>query len=73
MHLVKPGLRHQDLEGPSFRFSWKIKKLCLIDFFVFESWQTAEELWLIPPLKTPRSCVEYSRLRHLSSNGQTAY
>jgi hypothetical protein len=26
MHLIKPGLRHQDLEGihlPSFRFSWK--------------------------------------------------
>jgi hypothetical protein len=29
MHLIKPGLRHQDLEGihlPSFRFSWKLKE-----------------------------------------------
>jgi hypothetical protein len=39
MHLIKPGLRHQDLEGinlPSFRFSWKLNKLCQVDFFVFE-------------------------------------
>jgi hypothetical protein len=44
MHQIKPELRRQDLEGfhlPSFRFSWKIKKLCRVDFFVFESWQTA--------------------------------
>jgi hypothetical protein len=47
MHLIKPGLRHRDLEGihlPSFRFSWKLKKLCRVDFFVFESWQTAEDV-----------------------------
>jgi hypothetical protein len=51
MHLFKPGLQHQDLEGidlPSFRFSWKTKKLCRVIFFVFESWQTAEDLdWII--------------------------
>jgi hypothetical protein len=44
MHQIKPELRRQDLEGihlPSFRFSWKLKKLCRVDFFVFESWQTA--------------------------------
>jgi hypothetical protein len=38
------GTRRQDVEGihlPSFRFSWKLKKLCRVDFFVFESWQTA--------------------------------
>jgi hypothetical protein len=32
MHLIKPGLRHKDLEGihlPSFKFSWKLKKLDL--------------------------------------------
>jgi hypothetical protein len=43
-HQIKPELRRQDLEGihlPSFRFSWKLKKLCRVDFFVFESWQTA--------------------------------
>jgi hypothetical protein len=31
MHLIKQVLRHQDLEGihlPSFKFSWKLKKLC---------------------------------------------
>jgi hypothetical protein len=42
MHLIKPGLRHQDLEDihlPSFIFSWKLKKLFPVDFFVFESWQ----------------------------------
>jgi hypothetical protein len=47
MHLIKPGLRHQDLEGihlPSFRFSWKLMRLCRVDFFVFESWQTAEDV-----------------------------
>jgi hypothetical protein len=42
---IKPELRRQDLEGihlpASFRFSWKLKKLCRVDFFVFESWQTA--------------------------------
>jgi hypothetical protein len=51
MHLIKPGLRHQDLEGihlPSFRFSWKLKKLCRVDFFVFESWQTAEDVMVLP-------------------------
>jgi tetratricopeptide (TPR) repeat protein len=40
MHLIKPGFRHQGLEGihlPSFRFSWKLEKLCRVDFFVFES------------------------------------
>jgi hypothetical protein len=39
------GFRRQDLKGihlPSFRFSWKLKKLCRFDFFVFESWQSAE-------------------------------
>jgi hypothetical protein len=44
MHLIKPEIRRQDLEGihlPSFRFSCKLKKLCRVDFFVFESWQTA--------------------------------
>jgi hypothetical protein len=44
MHQIKPELRRQDLEGihlPEFRFSWKLKKLCRVDFFVFESWQTA--------------------------------
>jgi hypothetical protein len=44
MHQFKPELRRQDLEGihlPSFRFSWKLKKLCRVDFVVFESWQTA--------------------------------
>jgi hypothetical protein len=44
MHQIKPGLRRQDLEGihlPSFRFSWKLKKVCRFDVFVFESWQTA--------------------------------
>jgi hypothetical protein len=33
MHLIKPGLQHQDLEGihlPSFRFSWKLKKVCRV-------------------------------------------
>jgi hypothetical protein len=51
MHLTKPGLRHQDLEGihlPSFRFSWKLKKLCWANFFVFESWQTAEDVMVVP-------------------------
>jgi hypothetical protein len=44
MHQIKPGLRRQDLKGihlPSFRFSWKLTKLCRFDCFVFESWQTA--------------------------------
>jgi hypothetical protein len=43
MHQMKPELRRQDLDGihlPSFRFSWKLKKLCRVDFFVFESRQT---------------------------------
>jgi hypothetical protein len=47
MHQIKPELRRQDLEGihlPSFRFSWKLKKLCQFNFFVFESWQTAVKL-----------------------------
>jgi hypothetical protein len=47
MHQIKPQLRRQDLEGihlPSFRFSWKLKKLCRVDFFVFDSWQTAEDV-----------------------------
>jgi hypothetical protein len=51
MHLIKPGLRHQDLEDihlPSFRFSWKLKKLCRVNFFVFESWQTAEDIMVLP-------------------------
>jgi hypothetical protein len=38
-HLIKPELRHQDLDGihlPSFRFSWKLKKLCRVDgMFLF--------------------------------------
>jgi hypothetical protein len=36
MHQIKPELRCQDLEGihlPSFRFSWKLKTLCRVDFF----------------------------------------
>jgi hypothetical protein len=51
MHLIKPGLQHQDLVGihlPSFRFSWKLTKLCRVDFFVFESWQTAEDVMVLP-------------------------
>jgi hypothetical protein len=43
MHQIKSELRRQDLDGihlPSFRFSWKLKKLCRVDFFVFEAWQT---------------------------------
>jgi hypothetical protein len=51
MHLIKLGLRHQDLEGiylPSFGFSWKLKKLCRVDFFVFESWKTAEDVMVLP-------------------------
>jgi hypothetical protein len=49
MHQIKPELRRQDLEGtcihlPSFRFSWKLKKLCRVDFFFFEPWQTAVKL-----------------------------
>jgi hypothetical protein len=38
MHLIKPGLRHQDLEGihlPSFGFSWTLKKLLSSRFFCF--------------------------------------
>jgi hypothetical protein len=45
MHQIKPGLCSQDLEGihlPSFRFAWKLTKLCRINIFVFESWQTAD-------------------------------
>jgi hypothetical protein len=37
MHQIKPELRRKDLEDihlPSFRFSWKIKKLCRVDFFL---------------------------------------
>jgi hypothetical protein len=30
-----------------FRFSWKLKKLCRVDFFVFESWQTAEDVMVL--------------------------
>jgi hypothetical protein len=44
MHQIKPELRLQDLEDinlPSFKFSWKLKELCRVVFFVFESWQTA--------------------------------
>jgi hypothetical protein len=51
MHLIKPGLRHQDLEGihlPAFRFFGKLKKLCRVDFVVFESWQTAEDVMVLP-------------------------
>jgi hypothetical protein len=51
MRQIKPGLRHQDLEGihlPSFRFSWKLKKLCRFDLFVFESWQTVEYVMVLP-------------------------
>jgi hypothetical protein len=38
MHQIKPELRRRDLEGihlPSFRFSWKLKKLSRVDFFCF--------------------------------------
>jgi hypothetical protein len=51
MHQIKPGLQHQDLKGiylPSFRFSWKLKKLCRFDFFLFESWQTTEDVTVLP-------------------------
>jgi hypothetical protein len=51
MHQINPELRRQDLDGihlPSFRFSWKLKKLCRVDFFVFESWQTAEDVMVLP-------------------------
>jgi hypothetical protein len=51
MHQIKPGLRRQDLEGihlPSFRFAWKLTKHCRIDFFVFESWQTVEDVMVLP-------------------------
>jgi hypothetical protein len=51
MHQIKPGLRRQDLECIhllSFRFAWKLTKHCLIDFFVFESWQTAEDVMVLP-------------------------
>jgi hypothetical protein len=47
------------LEGihlPSFRFSWKLKKLCLVDFFVFESWQTAEDVMVLLAI-SPRSAT----------------
>jgi hypothetical protein len=56
MHLIKPALRHQDLEGihlPSFRFSWKLKKLCRVDFVVFESWPTAEDVWFYLAISPP--------------------
>jgi hypothetical protein len=51
MHKIKLGLRYQDVEGihlPSFRFSWKLKKHCRVDFFVFESWQTVEDVMVLP-------------------------
>jgi hypothetical protein len=44
MHQIKLELPRQDLVGihlPSLRFSWKLKKLCRVNFFVLESWQTA--------------------------------
>jgi hypothetical protein len=40
-------VRHIHLKGihlPSVRFSWKLKRLCRVDLFVFESWQTAEDV-----------------------------
>jgi hypothetical protein len=43
---VKPELQRQDLEGihlPSFRN-------CQVDFGVFESWQTAEDVLVLPCL-----------------------
>jgi hypothetical protein len=65
MHLIKPGLRHQDLKGihlPSFRFSWKLKKLCRVDFlFVFESWQTAEDVMVLPCDFTEKRETEIAR------------
>jgi hypothetical protein len=63
MHQIKPGLRHQDLEGfhlPSFRFSWKLKKLCRVDFVVFESWQTAEDVMVLLTLKGVKFCQFFS-------------
>jgi hypothetical protein len=59
MHQIKPELRRQDLEDihlPSFRLSWKLKKLCQVDFFVFESWQTA--------VKSQSKTITSSAVRH---------
>jgi hypothetical protein len=57
MHQIKPEVRRQDLEGihlPTFRFSWKIKNLCRVDFFVFESWQTTLKCFpTLLPLRRP--------------------
>jgi hypothetical protein len=85
MHLIKPGLRHQDLEGiylPSFIFSCKLKKLCRVDFFVFESWQTAEDVMVLPcdfgrfltlfPLKRPVRREKGGRPSMTSSRDVTA-
>jgi hypothetical protein len=79
-HLIKPGLRHQDFEGihlPSFRFSWKLKKLCRVDCVVFESWQTAEDVMVLPcdftavchDSKIKKSTITHNRYL-LSSHGQ---
>jgi hypothetical protein len=48
MHQIKPGLRHQDLEGihlPSFKFS-----------LILESWQTAEDVMVYLAI-SPRSAT----------------
>jgi hypothetical protein len=71
MHQVKPGLRHQDLEGinlPSFRFCLKLKKLCRVDFFVFESWQT-----LYPFMYTVLTTGRYLFTRDTSMSKDVAY
>jgi hypothetical protein len=57
------NFRRQDLEGihlPSFRFSWKLKKL----FFVFESWQTA--------MKSQGKTITYSAVCHDSKTKKIA-
>jgi hypothetical protein len=60
MHQIKPDLRRHDLEGihlPSFRFSWKLKILCRVDLFVFESWQTAVKSQEVKPLRLRQSAM----------------
>jgi hypothetical protein len=50
MHLIiKTGAKiWKYFHLPSFRFSWKLNKLCRVDFFVFESWQNAEDVMVLP-------------------------
>jgi hypothetical protein len=69
---IKSELRCQDLEGtcihlPSFRFSWKLKKLCRVDFFVFESWQTVVKSQGTT-ITSSAVCHVHTRLDHSRSN-----